>query len=116
MEKLRILPRALIVLGLLAQAACTVINRSDIVYITGNGAHGTNPYSESAAAPQDWKCQIPPGQNVVDDVDPRLDIVEIDGCWIRADNSNLSLTPPTPTKTAFPTPNVWITVTPTPKK
>lgn len=84
------------------------IKVKDIVYVAGQGANGTTQYSNNPAHPQSWDCKIEPGQWEVEDVDPKFNIINVNGCWIDVNNSNLSIKPPKPTSTPFPTQNPFI--------
>ncbi len=113
MEKLNPRLAALLSLGILFIGACTPTpEKKSTVYISGNGANGTNPYSTSSAAPIDWKCSVPAGQYQIEDVDPNFDIIMVKNCWINRNNKNVSRKAPASTRTPYPTPNVWIRGTP----
>lgn len=107
MEIRKFIPKAITVFSLLVTAACATINKGDNVYIEG-AALGSNPYSESVIKPEDWKCQVPAGSYTVLAIDLDFDIININNCWIKRKNVNLSTKPPKPTVTPFPTQDPFI--------
>lgn len=116
MEIRKFIPKAITVFGLLTTAACATIKEGDNVYVN-DLARGSNPYSESAIKPEDWKCQVPAGSYTVLAIDPDFDIININYCWIKEENVNLSTKPPKPTSTSLPTQNPFIPLsTSTPQK
>lgn len=83
------------------------INTGYTVDVTGQ-AHGTYPYSNNSAHPRSWDCKVEPGQWEVKKADRDLGIIEVNGCWINVNDVNLSIKPPKPTSTPFPTQNPFI--------
>ncbi len=88
-------------------AACTSIESGSKVYLDKD-IRGSYPYSVSVYANP---CTVKAGEHLVDNVDPDFNIIEIDRCWINANAAGIK-TKPTPTRTTYPTPNVWVPATP----
>lgn len=113
MEKLNPHFATLLTLGMWLIAACTPTpEKNTTVYIIGDGANGTNPYSTSSGAPTNWKCSVPVGQYQIESIDAQFDIIMVKNCWISNKNKNVSRRSPAVTRTPYPTPNVWIKGTP----
>ena len=108
---LGILFTAMIMASLLA-ACGGEIKSGGKVWITGDGANGTNPYSTNSAAPSDLKCQVPAVEYQIEDVDVQFDIIKVENCWLSASNRNVRTKAPSPTSTPFPTPSVFVTAAP----
>ena len=83
------------------------VNAGDTVYITGQGAHGTYPYSNNPSHPPSWDCTVKAGQWQVQKADPDLSIIEVNGCWINVNNVDLSVKPPESTQPPLPTADIW---------